>query len=477
MTQLEKATSTALRAIALGDSLGQAACESLEDALSNSDMSEEASRSYAEALREAVRGGAVLQETLQNNKGTFGSALGRLSAEVDASKVEVDFCLSLADRILPESAYSATRELNALSNRLLRAASYGFKADVSEARRALSDYATECATLSPEARAYIEALTSLSASEAETAIVEAALSTFFDQKPTPLTDRLGDAFSVALQRFLGELMRRGAIAGRKPAEPTTIVVADDPTPPFTKAGRSKPLGFNFVEWEMRLRRDLAIGREEPGTALRPRDFVGKWKLVFVDDSNPQPLAVKTIDFLADDDALDVVFQADGQVNAPPNPFTTKSQPSAKWIVRPGPAHLDTCEFELVLPDTTVAFCGYVDRGQRIESRFSRRPIKVSGFAFQKDKTKYRLDADANDQQRDSQPSGRFAMCVTLCTVLCSISYRSLQAWSNRRYSWHASLQMREPANKRRAHRLDEIWSLLAPSTQPSCRKSPIPPEG
>ena len=71
-------------------------------------------------------------------------------------------------------------------------------------------------------------------------------------------------------------------------------------------------------------------------------------------------------------------------------------------MRPGPAHLDTCEFELDVNEERVAFCGYVDRGQRIEARFSRRPIRVSGFAFEKMMTPRRFDADA-------RPSGQFRM--------------------------------------------------------------------
>ena len=74
----------------------------------------------------------------------------------------------------------------------------------------------------------------------------------------------------------------------------------------------------------------------------------------------------------------------------------------RWRVRPGPAHLDTCEFELDVNEERVAFCGYVDRGQRIEARFSRRPIRVSGFAFEKMMTPRRFDADA-------RPSGQFRM--------------------------------------------------------------------
>ena len=52
-----------------------------------------------------------------------------------------------------------------------------------------------------------------------------------------------------------------------------------------------------------------------------------------------------------------------------------------WSFEPGPTHLDTIRFEIRLgtPDRRVlAYTGYVDRGQRIETRFSRRAIKMKG---------------------------------------------------------------------------------------------------
>ena len=64
--------------------------------------------------------------------------------------------------------------------------------------------------------------------------------------------------------------------------------------------------------------------------------------------------------------------------------------------------MDTCEFEVDVAGGRVAFCGSVDRGQRIEARFSRRPIRVSGFAFEKGDSPRRLDSDA-------RPSGQFRM--------------------------------------------------------------------
>lgn len=42
-----------------------------------------------------------------------------------------------------------------------------------------------------------------------------------------------------------------------------------------------------------------------------------------------------------------------------------------WCFRPGPAHLDTCEFYVqsgTKADLMLKYVGFIDRGQRIESR-------------------------------------------------------------------------------------------------------------
>lgn len=45
----------------------------------------------------------------------------------------------------------------------------------------------------------------------------------------------------------------------------------------------------------------------------------------------------------------------------------------RWYFKPGPAHLDTCEFYIqskVDPDLVLKYIGFIDRGQRIESRYA-----------------------------------------------------------------------------------------------------------
>jgi hypothetical protein len=65
-----------------------------------------------------------------------------------------------------------------------------------------------------------------------------------------------------------------------------------------------------------------------------------------------------------------------------------------WYFKPGPAHLDTCEFFIRCKtnnnkninnnndnnsdDLLLKYVGFIDRGQRIESRFSRNPIRMTG---------------------------------------------------------------------------------------------------
>lgn len=70
------------------------------------------------------------------------------------------------------------------------------------------------------------------------------------------------------------------------------------------------------------------------------------------------------------------FAKDGRIDVK-NALSTGLQ----WFFRPGPAHLDTCEFFIsskLDPDLLLKYVGFIDRGQRIESRFSKSPIRMTG---------------------------------------------------------------------------------------------------
>lgn len=54
--------------------------------------------------------------------------------------------------------------------------------------------------------------------------------------------------------------------------------------------------------------------------------------------------------------------------------------------------------------TPVCFMGYIDRGQRIESRFSRRPIRMSGVVLSTNRK-----STVNSDTMAGQIIGRFVM--------------------------------------------------------------------
>ena len=51
----------------------------------------------------------------------------------------------------------------------------------------------------------------------------------------------------------------------------------------------------------------------------------------------------------------------------------------RWRLDPGPTHLDTCTFQVLSDDGAILqYRGFVDRGARLEARFSNRSIKIRG---------------------------------------------------------------------------------------------------
>ena len=100
-------------------------------------------------------------------------------------------------------------------------------------------------------------------------------------------------------------------------------------------------------------------------------------------------------------AVSVTFEDGGSVRmGAPAPSALKLRPP-RWRVRAGPAHLDTCEFEVDVAGGRVAFCGYVDRGQRTRAVFAEAHPRV-GLR----RREGRLAAAAG---LDARPSNQFRM--------------------------------------------------------------------
>lgn len=81
-------------------------------------------------------------------------------------------------------------------------------------------------------------------------------------------------------------------------------------------------------------------------------------------------------FFFDMHQVQVELTRDGSVKVQLKEFE-----GAEWVFTPGPAHLDTLEFALRSrsnPEDLLKYVGFIDRGQRVESRFSKQPIRMTG---------------------------------------------------------------------------------------------------
>lgn len=92
----------------------------------------------------------------------------------------------------------------------------------------------------------------------------------------------------------------------------------------------------------------------------PEDLEGSWEVK--DEIGGETIGIST-----------VVFRPQGQVEvAPP-------MHGLRWRLDPGPTHLDTCTFQVLGDDGTILqYRGFIDRGARLEARFSKRRIRIRG---------------------------------------------------------------------------------------------------
>lgn len=110
----------------------------------------------------------------------------------------------------------------------------------------------------------------------------------------------------------------------------------------------------FAKWE------TSIRQTSPDISSYPEDMVGTWQV-------KDEIGGKTIG------VSNVVFKPEGQVVVKP-PLQ-----GLRWRLDPGPTHLDTCTFQVLSDDGAILqYRGFVDRGARLEARFSNRSIKIRG---------------------------------------------------------------------------------------------------
>jgi hypothetical protein len=238
-----------------------------------------------------------------------------------------DFCLSLYDALTAEE--TKTKALNSISNRVVRTMLYGDQGDVAKLLRELETGQAQ----------FLERWVGGDARRDEA------------QYYGSLIAHLRAGLDVAPPRA----MLRGSAFGNAYQRLVTLLVQELGTRP---APVNAELFESFVRWESSLRKNLTQDMWDS----HPKELTGQWTLY---DG-----ALGT--------TLSVGFRRDGSLRVP-----AELGVDGTWRLEPGPTHLDTIYFDVVsgpAPEAgrVLSYAGYVDRGQRIEARFSRRPIKMQG---------------------------------------------------------------------------------------------------
>jgi hypothetical protein len=184
--------------------------------------------------------------------------------------------------------------------------------------------------------------------------------------PLPLIPSYGNAY----ERLTASLVELGS-GYIKPI--TNVMTLPKPRNAQEELGR-------FAVWESTFRKTGT-----PDTTLFPEDLVGSWEVK--DEIGGKIIGVSTVGFLPDGHV---------QVAAP--------MEGLRWRLDPGPTHLDTCTFQVLNDDGTVLqYRGFIDRGARLEARFSGRPIKIRGSVMFQMRDGDAASAMADDYWKDMLP--------------------------------------------------------------------------
>jgi hypothetical protein len=112
----------------------------------------------------------------------------------------------------------------------------------------------------------------------------------------------------------------------------------------------------FAIWETTFRQTMP----KNDVTAYPQDLEGSWEVK--DEISGETIGMTTVN-----------FGPEGKVQVAP-PLE-----GLRWRLDPGPTHLDTCTFQVLSNDGTILqYRGFIDRGARLESRFSKRPTKIRG---------------------------------------------------------------------------------------------------
>ncbi|KAG5180908.1 hypothetical protein JKP88DRAFT_257987 [Tribonema minus] len=308
--------------------------------------------------------------------GDFGCAPLAPGAAGRAAPADADICLSVLDAIV--EGHTKTKALNALSNRVVRTMCVGNDDDLACLAREMGSKRTAFMTK------WVGGAQGGEWEGSQEDVYYQALIELLSNGLTAGARGLRNPWANAYARVVAALVRELG-ARRTPASSRVLT--------------------SFVTWESELRRTL----RSAGWDENPLDLVGVWAVGDDMDLLPDYAPVAALSSgggggaAAAGGMLRVMLKRDGSAEIPDNGRVK----GLRWRLDPGPTHLDTLRFEVRQAagggdalggeeGALLSYTGYVDRGARIEARFSRRPLKMTG----------RLTRVVRGEQR---PSTRFSM--------------------------------------------------------------------
>ena len=307
------------------------------------------------------------------------------SNEVPAP-VDSNICLSLLDLKYNKDKRTITKDLNILSNTVARAMVYGQRREKDFIAKQIEEIFPEIIklydiTLESQEMLYLQALVEL----LKNGLAAAEIAVTYDDGPFGKSEFGYSNISTSAKDIVVQL-NKAAISRKTPnlrlydiywnafrRLVETCFSEISSIKPGTEA-QSDELVETLVNWEQSLRQNLT----EPLWKKNPVELSGVWELVNIRGSGSlNPIMTAEYSFtIKNPNKVAIEFLKDGKVDV-----KIPSSEGLFWYFKPGPSHLDTLEFSVtsrVKPDLVLKYTGFIDRGQRIESRFSGMPIKMTG---------------------------------------------------------------------------------------------------
>lgn len=242
--------------------------------------------------------------------------------------------------LLTKDAPSITIQLNAVSNIVLRALVFGGDEELLVIVGTLEvdrQGFIECWYHDSEERPGLDYLDSL---------IALLRSCYDDRIVTSLEPqlKLSNSYANSYERLVATAVELGS--GYLRPEVSTEDSLPKPRTPQEELGR-------FAVWETQF-------RQGSSAASDANDIIGNWQVQ--DVVGGETIGVTNVTF-RENGFVDVADPLEGR----------------QWQLDPGPTHLDTCSFEVLTADgNLLKYRGFIDRGARLEARFSKRPLRIRG---------------------------------------------------------------------------------------------------